>query len=281
MNRNSTIAIFLVLIMLGSVFAALMSGFGNNDNNGNVKSINNVPGTHVAHELNSIVDGLKFSPASTTTAQYADFAKMKQSQMGMLIGDEANRTKIYGTEISKEYAAVDATSFINGSAFRANVIQGDKVNFTYVPSDEAYKGYNLLDRGQGAYTVAGVPMLIGSKTSIQKTIDVLNGEAADCTKFNNLLSKVQPGAELQIVSADQKTVADQYFMELRKLPNGGYTRTSMFINPNQSMMNRINLISQNSSTRGLSYNLSKDGNITKVVVTANNDTNFLRLIYEQ
>lgn len=279
MNRNSIIAIFLVVIMLGSIFTVIMSGIGSDEtNSGNIKNINNIPGIHAKHDLNSISDGLKFSPADITTAQYADFAKMKQSQMGLIVGDEINRTKIYGTEINKEFSAVDITS--NGyTAFRANTIQGDKMDFTYISSEE-YNGYELLNMGGDAYTVAGTPMLLGSNSSLKSVIDVLQGNAASCTKFDHLLSKVEPGAEYQMITDDQHEIADQYFLELRKIQEGGYERTSMFINPNQSVMDRMNLLAQNSSTRGLTYNISNEENITKVIVRTNNDSNFFKLIEE-
>ena len=99
------------------------------------------------------------------------------------------------------------------------------------------------------------------------------------TIFDYLLSKTDSEAEFQRISSENKLVADQYYFDFKALEDGGYSRTYVFLNLNQSITEDINALAQNSSKRGLEYTITKDSNVTKVVVTAN-ESNFINLVFE-
>jgi hypothetical protein len=153
------------------------------------------------------------------------------------------------------------------------------VNFPYIASTEPYKGYYFLSRGNNYSNVVGSPMLLGSEKRLKEVIDVISGDAAGSHDFDYLLSKTEPGAEIQMVSSDNKLAADQYYLEFKYLENESYARTTVYLNLNQSVLTKIDSLAENSSSRGLDYDIVKDNNITKVVVKSNG-SNLINLAFE-
>ena len=82
-----------------------------------------------------------------------------------------------------------------------------------------------------------------------------------------------------MISSDNELTADQYYMEFRALENKTYARTILYLNLNQSVLKKLNSLAENSSSRGLEYDIVKVSNITKVVVKAN-ASNLFNLAFE-
>ncbi|MBC7085034.1 MAG: hypothetical protein H5T43_01505 [Methanomethylovorans sp.] len=284
MEKKSAIAIFLAVIMVGSIIPLIFSGSSNNNSNqkkaNSAQDINTIPGNKVNYRLNSIADGISMSPEGITSAQFVDYAKMHRSQLKVFVPNETELSTLYNVNLTKEFFAVDLNaSDENYIAFRAHEIRPSVVNFNYMISGQPYNGYYLLSRGNGYYNVVGSPMLFGSKNMLEKVIDVLSGNASGVHDFDYLLSNVEEGAEFQIISSENKEVADQYYLEFRSLEQGGYARTAMFLNLNASIFEKINALAQNSTTRGLEYNITRKNNLTKVTVQAN-ESSFFNLAFE-
>jgi len=285
MDKKSAIGIFLAVIMVGSILPLFFSGSSNN-NNANTNSasdapgINTMPGNKVDHQLNSIADGLAMSPEGITSAQYVDYARMHQSQLKIFVPNETELSTLYNVRLKTEFVAVDS-NIANGTdiALRMHEIEPKVVNFQYMALNEPYKGYYLLSRSEDYYNVVGSPMLFGSRNRLQNTIDVLSGDSSGSHYFDDLLSYTEPGAEFQMISSENELVADQYYLEFRALEEGGYARTSIFLNLNESVLSDINSLAQNSSMRGLEYDITNFNNITKVIVKTN-ESNFFNLALE-
>lgn len=288
MNKQSAIAIFLVVIMVGSIGTALFGGLSNKNTssdtnkteNASYVPINTIPGNHVSHSFNSIADGLAMSPEGITFARYVNFSKIYRSQLQAFVPNETQMSSVYRVLITKEFYAADSSmGNSSNAAFEMHSISPEVVNFQYLMSEKPYDGYYFLSRGNDIYNVVGSPMLLGTQSRLENILDVLSGNASSSHTFDYLLSKTEPGAEFQIISSDDKLVADQHYREFRALNDGGYAGTSLFLNLNQSVRTKINALAQNSSKRGLEYNITVDKNITKVVVKTN-ESNFFSLAME-
>lgn len=288
MDKQRAIAIFLAVIMVGSIVPMFFSGSSNNTANTNnangtasdAPSIDSIQGKHVEQQLNSVADGLAMSPEGITSAQYVDFTKVYNSQLQMFEPNATEMATIYNVWITKQFTAVDSDIEEDSDAvFEMHTIYPEVVNFPYIASTEPYNGYYFLSRGNNYSNVVGSPMLLGSENRLKDVIDVISADAASSHDFDYLLSKTEPGAEIQMVSSDNKLTADQYYLEFRALDNKTYARTTLYQNLNESVQTKINSLAQNSSSRGLEYEIVHDENITKVVVKAN-ESELLNLAFE-
>ena len=285
MNKQSAISIFLVVIMLGSVVAVFFSGESKNNSatdNTTIEapSIDTIAGAHIDHQLDSIADGIAMSPDGITSAQFVDFTKVYNSQLQMFEPNATQMAAIYNVWVTKEFSAVDNNiDKSSDSVFQLHSIYPEVVNFQYVQSAEPYNGYYLLSRGNNYSNVVGSPMLLGSETRVKSVLDVISGKAEASHDFDYLLSKTEPGAEIQIVSSDKELIAEQYYLEFKAIDNETYARKTIYLKLNQSVLTKLNSLAENSSSRGLDYDIAEDGNITTVVVKAN-ESNLLGLAFE-
>jgi hypothetical protein len=65
-----------------------------------------------------------------------------------------------------------------------------------------------------------------------------------------------------------ESVADQYYMDLRKQDDGSFTQTSLFMNLKPDVAKNITALQATSSERGVTYNVTSSGNITKLVISS-------------
>ncbi|MGD9780261.1 hypothetical protein [Methanomethylovorans sp.] len=285
MDKKSAIGIFLAVIMVGSILPLFFSGSSNNNNNqpdsaSDAPGIGTMPGNKVSHELNSIADGLAMSPEGITAAQYVDFTKVYTSQLQMFEPNATQMSALYNVWVTKQFTAIDNNIAEDSDAvFEMHTISPEVVNFQYMRSTEPYNGYYFLSRGNNYSNVLGSPMLLGTEKRLKEVIDVISGTAGSSKDFDYLLSNTEPGAEIQMVSSDNELTADQYYMEFRALENKTYARTILYLNLNQSVLTKLSSLAENSSNRGLEYDIVKDNNITKVVVKAN-ESNLFNLAFE-
>jgi hypothetical protein len=103
-------------------------------------------------------------------------------------------------------------------------------------------------------------------------IDVLEGNATASTEYNNLLSQASPEGslyqELATKTNNSTIPADQFYMDLRKLDDGSYSQTFLYLNPESNFSDKIKALQANSTERGVTYNVTTSGNITKMMITS-------------
>ena len=76
--------------------------------------------------------------------------------------------------------------------------------------------------------------------------------------------------------------AEQYYMDLKKLDNGSYMQTLMFLNSEPKVTKNIAALKASSSERGVTYDVINSGNIIKLKISSdfaslNNETKLLSL----
>jgi hypothetical protein len=297
-KKQKYIAIILAAIMFFSVFLYLVTGGGgpkNNSNNENEAStpsaennistisFSQIPGKQVHHQFNSIADGLNMSPAGVMGAEYVDLKKTTGTPLELSFGNTTTMKPLYGADVTKRYVAY----YPDGNMFELHAIPEQKILTAFTPVP--YHGYELLARGNGTndfWNVVGSPVILGSRQSVKNVIDVLEKNATSTTEFNQILSQANPeDVILQEVAikTNIKTdaVADQYYTDLRKLDDGSYAQTSLFMNVKPDVAKNITALQANSSERGVTYNVTTSGNITKLVISSDfnsllNETRLLR-----
>ncbi|WP_292467348.1 hypothetical protein [Methanolobus sp.] len=285
-------AIFLVVIMLMSVFSYFVASFigdSNNDdvNNGtqdmtdlqtqlaNAPKFDTIAGTHFNSTMSSVSDGLAFSPDGMEYAIYNDYSRTYGTPL-----QDYNVSDLYMYYNTMTVSRFSAYNITGNYGFEAHMLNPEVVNFNYTITD-SYNGYSLMFRGTGIYSVIGTPALISDRDTIEDVIDVASGTSPASDDFTEILSYVDSGAEYQIVTSTDP-LADQHYIEYRNMDDGNYSRTEIFLNPQDSTVATISGLEANSTERGLTYNTStfEDGKIVKVVVTTNT-TNFINLVTEQ
>lgn len=282
-------AIILAAIMVLSVFSYFVASFVGNTDTGtdeentttdfqtqlaNAPGFDTLGGTLFSAQLDSVSDGLAFSPEGMSTAVYVDYSKTYGSPL-----QNYNITDLYmyyNTLMVKRFSAYNLST---GSGFEAHVLNPEVLNFNYTIAN-TYNGYPVLYRATGVYNVMGSPTLLGDEAILEKVIDVKSGTSPASSDFSEILSYVEPGAEYQWVSSADE-LADQHYVEFRNMNDGNYSKTDLFLNPNSTTVEMVNSYEANSSLRGLAYNTTfeDDGKVLKVVVETNT-SNFINLITE-
>ncbi|WP_292390910.1 hypothetical protein [Methanosarcina sp. UBA5] len=275
------LAIFLALTMLLSAGAIFFSNNSNKENksdavssSGNVEENNTIafsqiPGRQVHHEFNSIADGLNMSPKGVVSASYVDLQKTTGTPFEQVFGNKTMMHSLYGADVSKRYGA----RYADGNGFELHQIPEQKILMPWGAVE--YDNYSLLARTNNTYdiwNVVGSPVILGSRQSVQGVIDVLEGNATVSTEYNSLLSQATPEGslyqELATKTNNSTLPADQLYMDLKKLDDGSYRQTSLYLDPESNFTEKIKALQANSTERGVTYNVTTSGNITKMVITS-------------
>ncbi len=293
-KNQKYLAILLALTMFLSAFMIYFTGTSKTDSNNDVSteevgnnsstiSFSQVPGKQVHHEFNSIADGLNMSPEGVISANYVNLQKATGTPMEQVLGNVKMMQSLYGADVTKRYGA----GYADGSGFELHQIPEQKILVPWgaVP----YNGYNLLARTnntQDIWNVVGSPVILGPRQNVENVIDVLGGNATSTTEYNNLLSQVDPANVIfqQVATKTNATdiPAEQFYRDFKKLDDGSYTQTSVFLNAEPEVTQNITAFQANSSERGVTYNVTTSGNITKLVITSDfasllNETQLLSL----
>jgi len=278
-KNQKYLAIFLAVTMFLSVFLILFTAGFNTDsdnkvstpaveNNSSTISFSQIPGKQVHHQFNSIADGLNMSPEGVTNAIYIDLQKSKGTPLEQVFNN-TDMNNFYGAEVTKRYRP----DYANGSGFELHQILGQKILIPWgaVP----YHSYNLLARTNNTYdlwNVVGNPVILGSRQSVKSVIDVLEENATSTSEFNQILSHAEPEDVIfQEVATKTNTTnipAEQYYRDLKKLDDGSYAQTNIFLNPELGVSKNITALQENSSKRGVTYNVTISGNITKLKMSS-------------
>jgi hypothetical protein len=225
--------------------------------------------------MNSLSDGLAFSPQGVSNAIYVDYSRTYGTPL-----QDYNITDLYAyynTLMVKRFSAYDVSS---NFGFEAHILTPEVVNFDYAVAD-MYNGYSLLQRGTNIYNIIGTPTLLGDRNTLEKVIDVNSGTGQASTDFNEIMVYVVPGAEYQWVSSSDE-VAELHYLEFRNMGDGNYSRTEIFVDPADTTVAAISDLEATSSERDLLYNVTveDEGRIMKVVITTE-ASNFFNLAMEQ
>ncbi|MDK2825690.1 hypothetical protein SAMN04488589_1877 [Methanolobus vulcani] len=277
-------AIFLALLMVMSVFSYfVVSLMGNsNDSTANITDTQNAPGfevisgTHFGANMNSISDGLAFSPEGVSTAVYVDYSRTYGTPLQDY--NVSDLYYFYNTLVYKSFFAYNSTS---GFRFQAHLMNPEVIKFNYSVAG-TYNGYSLLSRPSlGLYNIIGTPTLLGGMNSLEKVIDVKSGNAPASSDFTEILSYADMDAEYQAVTSTDP-LAEQHYLDFKNMGDGNYSKTELFLNPLDTTLDTITSFKNNGSERNMMYNVDivDDGRIAKVVVTTN-ASNFYNLSMEQ
>lgn len=270
MNQK-IIAIFLAIIMLMSLLPLFFSGAPQQSstdadiNYDGAPGFDSIGGAHVNHKFDSIADGLDMAPKGVTSAQYLDVSRISGTPLEAGAANAIQPDSTYNAKLTKTFF-VDYSN--DGSWMELHTISPEIIAFSYWMDPTSYNGYQLLIRDNGIYNAIGTPLIFGPPDKVKDTIDVLSGSAERSDEFDHILSYADMDSEFQRVTADV-AFASQYYIDLKKLESGDYSRTVIYLDiVNSAFENLVNL-EANSTERNVAYNITTDGNITKVVVTGN------------
>lgn len=284
MNQKH-IALFLAAIMLMSVFSFFLSSLLGDNGNGventdpiEAPGFDSISGSHMNAEINSIEDGLKITSDGVNTVSYIDYTKVYGTPLQILAPNITELYSVYNSMITARYSAYNSSGDF---AFEAHTINPEVINFQYAVTEEPYNGYYLLTRNEQFYNVVGTPMLLGGKDSLKKVIDVSSGNAESSDDFEKILSYAESGAEYQMLSSED-ALAEQHYLEFRSLEDGMYSRTEIFLEPADSVIESIETLQANSEERGLIYEftVNEEDDVAVVEITAN-ESNFYNLAMER
>lgn len=288
-KNQKYIALFLAVTMFLSIFVIYFSGINTNASEGEepkvsgdtqlqMLSFSQLPGKKVQHEFNSIADGLAMSPEGPVSAQYIDFQRTKGTPFESALGAQQITQYLYGGDITKRFAA----DYFDGRHVELHQPAEQKLGVPLNMSQ--YEGYVLCARANESYdiwNVVGNPVLFGPEKSVKSVIDVLEGNSSSAESFEQILNYSEPSGAIfqEVVKRDIfiDIPAEQWYKDLKKLDDGSYSQTSIFLNPDENLTKQIGIMAANCSERKVLYDVMTEGNITKLVISAdfeslNNET---------
>ncbi|MCC4769198.1 hypothetical protein FXV91_02930 [Methanosarcina sp. DH2] len=283
-KNQKYLAIFLAVTMFLSAFLIFFTADSKTDNNDVPTSetgeelitvpFSQVQGKHVQHEFNSIIDGLEMSPDGVTSAVYVDLQKTEGTPLETVFGNRQtmNVSFSYGADVTKRYGA----SYGNESGFELHQIPEQKISMPLDTQVMPYQGYQILDRTNSTYNiwnVVGSPAIIGPIQSVVSVIGILEGNETSTNEYDQILSQADPEGSIyqEVAKRTNSTTdmpAEQYYRDLKKLDDGSYTQTSVYLNPDPEVNEKITAYQTNSSERGVTYNVTTLDNITKLVISS-------------
>lgn len=283
-KNQKYLAIFLAVTMFLSAFMIYFTASSKTDNDNDVPTSENgedfmtvpfsqIPGKHVQHDFNSIIDGLEMSPEGVTNAVYVDLQKTEGTPLESIFGNSQtmNVSFSYGADVTKRYGA----SYADESGFELHQIPEQKIDMPLDTQAMPYEGYQILDRTNGTYNiwnVVGSPSIIGPIQTVANVIGVLEGNATSSSEYDQILSQADPEGSIyqEVVTRTNSTdiPAEQYYKDLKKLDDGSYVQTAIYLNPEPEVNEKINAYQANSSERGVVYNVTTLGDITKLVISS-------------
>ncbi|MCQ1534472.1 hypothetical protein FTO70_01910 [Methanosarcina sp. KYL-1] len=275
-------AIFLAATMLLSVFVVFVNNNSKTDRDNDVPvpeldgnittfAFSQIQGKQVQHEFNSIADGLEMSPEGPVNALYVDLQKTRGTPLEMALGSIEMMNSFYGADVTKRYS----TNYADGSGFELHQIPEQKLAIPMDTRVYPYNDYQMLYRTNGTYNiwnVVGNPAVMGPIQSVRSVVDVLEGNATAASEYDQLLVLADPEDSIyQEVGTKTNLTdipADKYYRDLKKLDDGSYMQTSIFLNPKPELTEKISTMQANCTERGVAYSVTNEGEITKLVITA-------------
>jgi hypothetical protein len=270
------LAAFLVITMLGSVFAYMIIGPNDNTNSEiptpdtNLEKYNPEFWDSVNQPFYSISDALKMTPPGALTASFVDLEDMPP-QMKLWASSilpvnqvdsiyKSNTTKMYHANLQEEG---------NSSFLLLSTMLSPKNDFDYI----VYPNTTILIRQEpdynGIYNILGTPIIFAPP---QTAVDVLNiiysanKSNTSYDQYEGLLANVNP-APYQMITSNV-SFAKQFYDGVGLL-NGSYERTMVYLNANPSVLKQIKQLQANSTKQGFEqFSINQNGNYTLVKIVS-------------
>jgi len=266
------LAAFLVITMLGSVFAYIFIGQKDNTNSETVTPTTNPDKYNpefwtVNQPFYSISDALKMTPPGAIVTYFVDLENMPP-QMIQWVRQEipiiqevdslykSNTTKMY-------YASIKEGD--NNSFLLLSTMSIPKNDFDYIVLPNT--NYILQRQDTGAINIMGTPVIYAPDKTASEVLNIIYSQNESVTSYDqyeNLLIKVEP-APYQILNANV-SFAKQFYIGLN-LVNGSYEGTTAYLDANSSVLKKINQSRANSTQNGFEqFSINQSGNYTIVKV---------------
>jgi hypothetical protein len=223
-------------------------------------------GKLIDHPLYSIADGLNASPPGVLMAQYVRAEDLE----GTPLMERTIPHGFYGTNVSDSYSAI----FMDGSQIGLHTLYPRKLVLgSSIVAPSKYDGYLVLIRNKDVCNIMGDPCILGPRSKVEATVDVIDDESAPNAypNFWGLLENVDLDAPYQEVSM-YSSVANQYYAAVRPVGDG-CERTITCIGISENTTARVNELRAN-TTDNLECNVAfhqGDLNLTIITITGDCD----------
>ena len=268
------LAAFLVLTMLGSVFAYMFIGQKDNTNSETVNPNTNLDKYNpefwtVSQPFNSISDALSMTPPGAIVSYYVDLGSMPPQMIQWVKQELPVITEVdslYKSDTTIMYYA-SIKEGTNNSFLLLSTMSIPKNDFEYIVIPNTN---NILQRQDtGMINIMGTPVIYASDQTASEVLNIIYGLNKSVTAYDsyeNLLTKVEP-APYQILNANV-SFAKQFYIGLN-LVNGSYERTTAYLDANSSVLKKINQAKANSKQNGFEqYSINQSGNYTIVKIVS-------------
>ncbi len=267
-------AVLVLLSVLSMVLGSLMPLFWGNDESDNAAQPQQTApdgrmpldnfGKLVDHPLYTIADGLNASPPGVLMAQYIRAGDLE----GTPLAEQIVPHGFYGTNVTDSYSAV----FVDRSQIGLHTLYPRKLSLgSYIVAPSKYEGYMVLIRNKDLCNILGDPCILGPRSKIEATVDVIDDESAPNAYpyFGELLEHVDLDAPYQEVMM-YSPVADQYYAAVY-LVGDVCERTITCIGISENATARANELAAN-TTDNLECNVAfNQGDLNLTVITIAGD----------
>ncbi|MCZ7401813.1 MAG: hypothetical protein O8C61_06300 [Candidatus Methanoperedens sp.] len=267
------LAAFLVITMLGSVFAYIFIGKNPDTTQTTDTSATNLDKYNpefwtVNQPFYSISDALKMTPPGAIVTYFVDLENMPPEMIqwvrqALPVIQEVDSLYKSNTTIMY-YASIKEGN--NNSFLLLSTMFPMKNDFEYIVIPNTN---NILQRQDtGMINIMGTPVIYAPDQTASEVLNIiygLNKSVTSYDQYENLLTKVEP-APYQIINANV-SFAKQFYIGLNFV-NGSYEGTTAYLDANSSVLKKINQSKANSTQNGFeqfSINQSRNYTIVKVV----------------
>ena len=271
---------FLVLTMVGSVFAYWIIGTGDNTTqepqtpDTDLQKYN--PDLWIINEpFNSISDALRMTPVGTVSANFIDLENMPPQmiqwvrQSDQLIPQvdslyKSNTTKMFYARLHEGENQSENNSFLLLSTMLT-----PRNDFEYMVESNTSILIRQENEYNGMYNILGTPIIFAPPQTAVDVLGILYGKNKTNTshdQYEGLLSKGEP-VSYQVINSNV-TFAKQFYMGIG-LVNGSYEKTTAYLDVNSSVLKKLNQSQANSTERGFEqYIVNQSGNYTTVKIVS-------------
>jgi len=284
----TAVAGFMVFIMIISALASIYWGSGNDDDSAAAQPTatpdTRIPlssvGKLIDHRFDSITDGLEMSPPGAIAVRYIDAEDLDGTPLEPLKYQHLQPYETYGTNIVRSYHA----GFWDGTWIELHELYPRKFNFGVfiTQSPTRYNDRIVLIRNKDIVNIMGDPCILGPRTKVEATVDVIEDENASNSYpyFSELLLRVDSDAPYQMMAMNSP-IASQYHDAMRAV-DGSCERTITLIGATENTTAILNKLAAN-TTDEIECNVTFDQgdlNLTIARITGDYDAAMGARIYE-
>lgn len=268
------LAAFLVITMLGSVFAYIFIGDRSETTQETQPQDENQETYHeeywvIDQPFYSISDALSMTPNGTEYAIYMDLENMPP-QMIQLARQNPLLNEVdslYKSNTTKMYYAKIQEPGTNGSFLLLSTMASPRNDFEYMvePNSEIPILIRQERELNGMYNIMGTPIIFALPSTAIQVLNILYGQNATVTSYDmykNLINNSKPVPFQEINS--NVTYAKLFYRGIG-LVNGSYERTTVYQDANATTLKKLDELKANATQKGFSrYDITKTGNYTVV-----------------